>query len=187
MWSYADLALAYEGFVGLRASPALTLVFPPAPKARPNRSSMLRVVFVCSGNICRSPIAHVLFDQQARAASLRAVTVSMSTLGLVGRDADPHAVAVCATRGADLSFHRSQPVNVALLQRATHIFVMEDAHRAHLRSLGVDADRILFLGAFDPVDARREIEDPVGKDIATFEACAIRIERAIAAFIESQR
>lgn len=147
---------------------------------------MLRVVFVCSGNICRSPIAHVLFEKQARAATLRAVAVSMSTLGLVGRDADPHAVTVCAARGADVSFHRSQPVNPTLLQRATHIFVMEEAHRVHLTALGVEAERILFLGAFDPLDARREIDDPVGKDLATFEACAARIERAVAAFIATQ-
>jgi protein-tyrosine-phosphatase len=128
-------------------------------------------------------MAERLFVASAASRGHEAIALSMSTLGLSGRPAAKHAVTALATRGIDLSDHRSQPVRVGLLQRVEHVFVMEHAHVdaiAHRdRRL---AARVRLLGELD--GGPPEIADPVGQSLEAFERCAARLERCIALFLD---
>lgn len=145
---------------------------------------MLRVIFVCSGNICRSPMAQVVFSEAARTRGVDHLSISMGTLGLMNAPAADEAIAACADRGIDLRAHRSQGLNRMLLQRASHVFVMEAQHRDAVVARGVDPARVHYLGAFDPEDPREEIDDPVDQSQEVFEACLDRIVRAIDSFLD---
>lgn len=146
---------------------------------------MLRAIFICSGNICRSPMAQAVFAQQTQERDLPCITISMGTLGIMNAPAAKEAIAACGKRGIDLLSHRSQPLNRNLLQRASHIFVMEPQHKEAVLALGVNDERVHFLGAWDPVDPREQIDDPVNLSQEVFDACLDRIVRATHHFLDS--
>src|SRR5690554_5927823 len=95
-------------------------------------SKTLRIVFVCSGNICRSPLAEGLARQLLAEAEIPAVLISAGTLGLNGRSAATHTVTTGAEIGVDLSRHRSQGVSIALMRMADRIVVMAPQHEDEL-------------------------------------------------------
>jgi protein-tyrosine-phosphatase len=119
-----------------------------------------QLVFVCSGNICRSPMAEVMSEAIGDQLGLAVRARSGGTLGLLDRPAAANAVQVCREIGVDLSGHRSQGISDELLGWADHVLVMELAHATHLRehfpSVG---DKVLLLGPFAGMP---EIPDPVG-------------------------
>ena len=92
------------------------------------------VLFVCTGNICRSPIAEGLFrrlignrkDIEVLSAGVHAVR---------GQPPSLYAVQVCAEEGVDISDLRSQPLTSVLVDRATHIFAMTGAHLETIQTL----------------------------------------------------
>lgn len=132
-----------------------------------------RVVFVCSGNICRSPMAAVIGKDLFAKHGKPAVIISGGTLELIGKRAASNAIAAVQELGLDLSSHRSQGTNPALLQMADDIVVMAPRHTAELTAkaprLGA---KIVELWRFYPTDAPgaplTQIEDPVGQDLQTF-------------------
>jgi protein-tyrosine phosphatase len=122
--------------------------------------SPLRLLFVCTGNICRSPMA----EHQARAYTaergLRAEVQSASVMGLQGHPAHPNAIKVMGEIGLDLSAHRSQPLTPELLRWADWVLVMEIAHARACRELEPSCDaRVLLLGS---LCGQLEISDPLG-------------------------
>jgi protein-tyrosine-phosphatase len=136
-----------------------------------------RLLFVCTGNLCRSPMAEGL----ARAASQRFGTPvearSGGTLGLLAQPADPEAVAVCAELGVDVSTHESAGVDVDAMNWADWVLVMEMRHADILRDkFPRQAEKVLLLGTFG---GRPEIADPLGAPRARFRACRDEIGRAV--------
>lgn len=146
----------------------------------------MRVIFVCSGNICRSPMAEGLFRDQLTKRGIRGAAISMGTLDLVGRAAAENAIIAMEKRGVDINHHRSQGISAGILRAADRVFVMERAHIAALekRSPGLGAKAEL-LGRLD--GGPDEIDDPVGQDLATFEACADRLVACIDAIFAEGR
>lgn len=146
------------------------------------RLATLRILFVCTGNTCRSPMAAAL----ARRAIAKRLgcsegdllkagvfVESAGTMGGWGRAAD-HAQAVMAKRGLDLSSHQSRPLSVELIHQSDYIFVMGRAHMDFvLRSVpGAESRVRLLLGD-------RDLEDPVGGSEEDYVACADRIEAVL--------
>lgn len=147
----------------------------------------MQAIFICSGNICRSPMAAAIFTAELRARDERGAAISMSTLGLHGRPASRNAIAAVAEFGLNLEGHRSQPVSAGLLKHADVIFVMQDAHREHvLRVAPSVAPRIRLLGAYDPDGGPEEIEDPVGQPLDAFRISRDRIRRSIRGWFEAR-
>lgn len=83
-----------------------------------------RIAVLCTGNICRSPIAEALL----RAALPGKTVFSAGTAAVVGAPADPHSVAVMAQRGIDLGDHRAQQATQPLLEGADLILVLDQGH-----------------------------------------------------------
>lgn len=141
-----------------------------------------RLLFVCSGNICRSPMAEGLARESAARRGRRVESQSAGTLGIVGRPADPYAVAVCKELGIDLDSHRSQAVTPDLVAWSDYILVMEYAHAAVIRSRYPDiGERLLLLGGFGK---NMEIADPVGGWKFQFRWSRDEIRQAVDTFLQ---
>ncbi|MBK8165919.1 MAG: low molecular weight protein arginine phosphatase [bacterium] len=91
-----------------------------------------RIVFVCTGNSCRSPLAEVL--ARARYADLPLIFASAGTDAVAGQPASPEACAVATGRGLDLGGHRATPLDAASLAGAVWVIGMTRAHVALLRA-----------------------------------------------------
>jgi protein-tyrosine phosphatase len=83
-----------------------------------------RIAVLCTGNICRSPIAEALL----KAALPGKAVFSAGTAAVVGAPADPHSVAVMAARGLDIEAHRAQQATLPLLERSDLILVLDQGH-----------------------------------------------------------
>lgn len=121
----------------------------------------LRIVTVCSGNICRSPLAEVLADRVAMTFAIDVEVRSGGTLGLVDRPSPRQVIAVAREIGIDLTGHRSKPLTREMVDWADHVLVMELAHAAFIReTLEVDDEhKVTSLG---PLIGQPEIADPIG-------------------------
>ncbi|PFH19518.1 MULTISPECIES: low molecular weight protein-tyrosine-phosphatase [Burkholderia] len=123
-----------------------------------------RVLFVCSGNVCRSPMAAGLF-----ASLLPGVAVTSAGLDApVGHPAAPEAVAVLRSHGIDLSGHLAVRLSDAMCRAADLILVMTAAQRRELETRHPFArGKVFLVREFDRVD----VFDPVGESRARFDAC----------------
>lgn len=149
-------------------------------------SSPLRVTAVCSGNICRSPIAeYVLRDVIGRAGLAHAVVVDSAGVGAwhVGEGADPRSVRVLAAHGYDGSGHRVQQITGAWFDRPDApdlLLAMDATHHAALRRMAPGSD-VRMLRSFDPRladDADLDVPDPYYDDGDGFERVLAMIEAA---------
>jgi protein-tyrosine-phosphatase len=134
------------------------------------------ILFVCSANQCRSPMAEVLFRQllEEKGETDAWRVESAGVWAFHGAKATQNAQDVVAERGLDLSGHRSQPAEPALLKQFDLIIVMELEHK-HMLQEGNPAlaDRILTLREL--VGDRGDFADPVGGSIEVYEAAAEEI------------
>ncbi len=133
----------------------------------------MRIVFVCSGNICRSPMAEVLGRHFLAEAGVEAEVCSGGTLGISEYPAARYGIEVLEEIGHDLGDHRSQGISFGMLERTDVFVVMSPSHEEELCDrLGVDPARICRMWEFtDESDRLDEIADPVGQDRDEFRRC----------------
>ena len=94
------------------------------------------ILFVCLGNICRSPLAEAAFRARAAAAGLEVMIDSAGTGGWhAGDPPDPRAQAIARRRGLDISGYRGRQVEAADFTRFTHIFALDRANLESLRQI----------------------------------------------------
>jgi protein-tyrosine-phosphatase len=139
------------------------------------------VVFLCHGNVCRSPFAAAVFDRLARESHrIRAVVSSAGFIG-PGRQPPAEALAAASRRSYELDGHRSQLATPTLLRAADLIVVMSAAQaRAAYLTGGSPRGAIVVLGDFDPAPIdQRTILDPWGHSGAVFDESYERIERCV--------
>lgn len=132
------------------------------------------VLFVCTGNICRSPTAHGAFRDAVRAAGLegRVRVDSAGTHGYhVGDPPDPRTVAAGRARGLILDDLRARKLVAADADRFDLILAMDAGHLSHIQRIipaGSRAQAALFLD-FAPDAPLREVPDPYYGGAADFE------------------
>ena len=133
-------------------------------------------LFVCKGNICRSPFAEQLAHERWPAG------VSVSSAGYyprAGRPAPDLARRAANDWGVDLTPHRSRLVTADMMRAAEIIFVFDEANYAHLvQEFAFAKERIHYLGAAGR-SSSVTIADPYGKDLRTFRAVYTQIAEAI--------
>lgn len=122
-----------------------------------------RVVFVCTGNICRSPMAEVVFRRLAQNAGCgdRIVSTSAGTGDWhVGEHADVRTIEALRVRGYDGSAHRARQFDLADFAQADLIVALDRSHERNLLGLAhADADKVVLLLSFDP-DAQGQLDVP---------------------------
>ncbi len=147
------------------------------------------VLFVCTGNICRSPIAEGLFRQLI--GNRDDIEVSSAGVHAVrGQPPSLYAVQVCENEGVDISGLRSQPLSADLVERASHIFAMTGAHLETIHLLFPHgAEKTFLLREFEQPGATtwRDVPDPIGLGREVYQDCARTIKNAlpsVLAFVE---
>ena len=113
---------------------------------------MFYVIFVCTGNTCRSPMAAGLFRLYLQNMGLQdcAKVESAGLAAAVGSPPSENAVKAAAGFGADIAAHRSRPLTGADITPDTRFVCMTPQHAAVLRSAGVLSEHILSLSVSDP-------------------------------------
>ena len=121
------------------------------------------VLFVCSGNTCRSPMAECLFNARARELGLPWRAQSAGLFVRDGAPASDGAFFAMKARGLDLSRHAAQPLTAALARQARLVVGMSEAHARAVRELCPGANAV----AFEP-----PVPDPFGGSPAVYRAVA---------------
>jgi protein-tyrosine phosphatase len=148
---------------------------------RPVKDTPYGVVFVCTGNICRSPMAAVVTRAMARAtvlgdgsslANQLIVTSAGTGPWHEGEPMDPRTGAALRRAGYADHSHVAHQISVPELKKSNLVVALDRRHQQTLRSLGADADHLFLLRAFDPsAGAASDVPDPYYGGDAEFDAC----------------
>jgi protein-tyrosine-phosphatase len=129
----------------------------------------MHVLFVCTGNTCRSPLAEALLKEALANRGADQVTVSSAGTGAWdGAPVSEGAYLVGLEHGLDLSNHRAQLLTRELVKSADLILTMSAHHRARVAELGGE-DKVHVLGEYaGREEGRSEVTDPFGSDLASY-------------------
>ncbi|MBL9117941.1 MAG: low molecular weight protein arginine phosphatase [Verrucomicrobiaceae bacterium] len=150
---------------------------------------MKHVLFVCTGNVCRSPMAEALFRELVKDRQ-DYVVGSAGVAAMPGQAASQHTVDILADKGISIRDFRSRPVSDRLIREATHIFAMAGHH---LELLAMDfpeaADKAYLVSEFCADDGLRgeDVHDPIGMGRGAYDHTRKSLEimlPSVFAFIE---
>lgn len=146
-----------------------------------------RLSFVCTGNICRSPMADVIFRAIAEraGASDRFEVMSSGTHGYhIGEGADPRTAAALAAAGYDGNRHQASQLSETEVRDFDLLIALDRGHEQILLRRGVTPDRIALLTEFDPEQPKDpDVFDPYYSDEQAFARVLAQIERSCAVLL----
>lgn len=133
------------------------------------------IVFLCTGNTCRSPMAAALFTKLLADRRKTGYTVKSCGLAAFGGDtATEHAIEVMKENGINLGNHRATSANMLLLDSAELIVCMTEAHKHTLIKAGISPDKISVMN----------IPDPFGGTLDDYRECAEKIKTELVKIYE---
>ena len=148
------------------------------------------VLFVCLGNICRSPLAEAAFRAEADRAGMGAFVDSAGTGDWhVGNPPDPRAQAEALRHGIDISRYRARQVAGADFTRFTHIFALDSSNFGDLRQIAPGDARASLSLLMDMVPGREgtSVKDPYFGGPEGFEETWADVSAAALALVQRLR
>ena len=174
-----------------------------APKPTPSRVVLpgpigerpYRIVFVCTGNICRSPMAEIITRSLASSTNLPDATtlgdhVEVASAGTgpwhEGEPMHPYAAVSLNRGGYPRDRHIAHQFASAELGRTDLMVALDRRHRQTLLGLGADPERLVLLRSFDPIaGAAADVPDPYYGDQSVFDDCRDMIAAACNGLVAS--
>jgi glycine hydroxymethyltransferase len=146
---------------------------------------MKTVLFVCTGNICRSPMAEGLFREAIKGrGDFKAMSAGLGAMD--GQPPSTHSVNAMRELGIDISSIRSRALKPDLVKEADFIFGMTHSHADTLLMLYPQAaEKVFLLREFDETLEmfEKDISDPIGCSYETYQGCRDQIEQGIASLL----
>ena len=135
---------------------------------------MKKIMFICSGNTCRSPLAEGLFKKYLKENNITDIDVGSAGVGaFAGDGVSINSILVANNRGVDISSHRARNINPEHILTTDLFFCMSDSHKQVL-SRHCNEEKIVVLN----------VADPYGRPIETYEECAKQLESQFPAILE---
>lgn len=136
----------------------------------------MKILFVCTGNTCRSAMAEAIFRDLADLKKFEISSAGLSTFS--GDTANEKAEIVCDRHGIDLTRHRTTGVGDAKVNEMDLVLTATADHREKIKGLYPDVDVYTikeYAGGYDDLD----IADPINGDLQTYEECFLEIRDAL--------
>ncbi len=143
---------------------------------------MRKILFLCSGNTCRSPLALAAWRalEETGKTPHEIEADSAGLLASDGEKATKHTLEIARAWNQDLSTHRSKMLEPEAAAQADWIVVMNSSHALALQEyFGAGPKKVFLLGHFDAKNGDDEILDPFGGSREGYETCAVRIRCAV--------
>ncbi|MDY3971953.1 MAG: low molecular weight protein arginine phosphatase [Clostridia bacterium] len=135
----------------------------------------MNILFVCTGNTCRSAMAAAIMDKIAVENDLDVFIESAGIFAEDGAGASENAIKALAKYGIDLTNHRTQPVTEDLIKQCDLILTMTQAHKQILEPMA--KGKVYTLMEY--VGSQGDVQDPYGGDLEEYEECAQEIYDAL--------
>ena len=135
----------------------------------------MKILFVCTGNTCRSSMAAAMMDDIAVKNDLDVVIDSAGIFASIGECAAENAILAMKKRDIDLSLHRTKPLTDELIDMADVILTMTSAHKMLIE--GMAKDKVFTLMEY--AGGEGDIPDPYGGDLEEYEETAEKIYDAL--------
>lgn len=140
----------------------------------------MKVMFVCTGNICRSPMAEAIFRDMVKDAEVSSAGIS----ALTGQKASFNAIAVCSEHGLNLSGHKSTNINDSDIEEMDLVLTATANHSHMLEKLYPQLNIFTIKEYAGYADS--DIADPYGGSLNDYEICFSEIKDALEKICESQ-